>query len=279
LDVSKVSGEEMITVHLMGGCGNQLFMFATAQAAALRLGTGMRLYTAGFDTDWRVYSLGLFRGITAPTCRDYAGPVLCESGMPYNPQLVASIKDPCTLYGYFQTEKYFSETENLLREQLQPKQPLVPFARDIERQIRAEGSKSAFLTIRRTDYVNTAYHGVLSMDYNRKAAELVANRVTDPCFFVFSDEPEWVQENFQLPYRFVVAGNFDRSVKPHLGREDSELYLMSLCRHAVMANSSYSWWGAWLNPKRDRVVVAPKQWFQEAANDTRDIVPERWIVL
>lgn len=255
-------------------------MFAAAQAAALRLGTGVRLYTAGFDTDWRVYSLGLFRGITAPTCRDYEGPVLRESGLPYDSNLAAAITNPCTLYGYFQTEKWFAETAGLLREQLQPKQPLVPFAQDIERQIQAEGRKSAFLTIRRTDYVNTAYHGVLPMDYYLKATALVASKVVDPCFFVFSDEPEWVSTNFNLPYRFVVAGNYDRSVKPHLGREDSELWLMSRCAHAIMANSTYSWWGAWMGSDRTGgTVVAPKQWFINADADSRDIVPERWVRL
>lgn len=269
----------MITTHLSGGTGNNLFQYAIARAAAIRLGTGVRLYTAGYDTDWRVYTLGLFRGITAPTCRDYQGPIIYEDGMSYNERIAASITDPCTLYGYWQTEKWFAEIAPILREELQPKQPLVPFARDIERQIRAEGDKSAFLTIRRTDYVTNPFHGVLSMEYYRAATAIVAARVNDPCFFVFSDEPEWVIANFRLPYRIVVAGNYDRTVKDHLGREDSEIWLMSLCRHAVMANSSYSWWGAWLNPERDRVVIAPKRWLDTSSADLRDIVPERWLTL
>ena len=135
-----------------------------------------------------------------------------------------------------------------------------------------------FLTIRRTDYLNNDYHGVLPMAYYLKAAEIIAGRVPDPCFFVFSDDPDWVTEHFRLPYRTVVAGNFDRTVKGHLGREDSELWLMRQCRHAIMANSSYSWWGAWLNPEQDRTVIAPKQWFLDAPGmDTRDLIPDRWI--
>jgi hypothetical protein len=262
----------------MGGTGNTLFQYAIARAFAIRLGTEVRLYTAGYDDDWRVYTLGLFRGITAPTCRDYEGEVIREDGTPYNPRIVTAVKDPCTLYGYWQTEKYFADIESILQDEFQPKQPLAPFALDIERQIRAEGNKSVFLTIRRTDYANTPYHGVLSMEYYLKATALVAAKVADPCFFIFTDEPEWVEAgNFKLPYRTILAGNYDRTVKPHLGREDSELHLMSLCRHAVMANSSYSWWGAWLNPERDRVVVAPERWFGDAPGvDTRDMVPDRW---
>ena len=272
----------MITTHLMGGMGNQMFQYAIARATAIRLGTGVRLYTATYNTtDWRVYSLGLWRGVTAPTCSTYEGKVLRESdsgdGMPYSEEIVAAISDPCTLYGYWQTEKYFAEIEALLQDEFQPEQPLAPFARNIERLIRAEGRKSTFLTVRRTDYVGNPFHGVLPMEYYLKAAALVEAKVSDPCFFVFSDEPEWVTNNFEFPYRFVVAGNYDRTVKPHLGREDSELWLMRLCHHAVMANSSYSWWGAWLNPDRDRVVVAPAQWFLDGTRNTRDIVPERWL--
>lgn len=268
----------MITVHLRGGCANQLFQFATAQAAALRLHTGVRLYTAGYKTDWRVYSLGLFRGISYGTCDTYEGSTISENRLPYDPELVKSIQDPCTLFGYFQTEKYFSETADLLRKQLVPKEPPSPFAQDMERQIRRAGDNSVFLTVRRTDYVGNNFHGLLPMSYYQQAAGIIASKVSDPTFFVFSDEPDWCQIHFKLPYRTVVAGNFDRTVKPHLGREDSELYLMSLCRHAVMANSSYSWWGAWLNPETDRVVIAPKNWFgSESTEDPRDIVPERWL--
>ena len=275
-----------ITAHIMGGCGNQLFQFAAAQAAALRLGTDVRLYITGYDDvvpdghwkDWRVYSLGLFRGITAPTCRDYQGARICENGLPYNAALAAQITDPCTLIGYFQTEKWFAETRPLLKSQILPKQDLVPYAHDIARQIRAEGDKSAFITIRRTDYVTTDYHGLLPMEYYKNAAALIAEKVSDPCFFVFSDEPAWVKSHFRLPYRTVVAGNYDRSVRPHLGREDSELFLMSLCRHAIMANSSYSWWGAWLGTE-EGIIIGPKKWFGTATEDPRDIMPDRWIKL
>jgi hypothetical protein len=117
------------------------------------------------------------------------------------------------------------------------------------------------------------------MDYYREAAALVAARVPDPVFFVFSDDPEWCEVNFKLPYHTIAPRNLDRTVGRHLGRDDADLYLMRLCTHAIIANSSYSWWGAWLGADMNGgIVIAPKSWFGPAYNndDARDIVPARW---
>jgi hypothetical protein len=149
--------------------------------------------------------------------------------------------------------------------------------------IRQERDRSVALTVRRTDYVGSKYHGLLAMSYYRQAAELIATQVPEPVFFVFSDDPEWCRAHFHLPFDTIIAGNFHRTVPGALGREDAELYLMSQCRHAVLANSSYSWWGAWLGPDRARdggIIVAPQQWFLGETNEeARDIVPARWLKL
>jgi hypothetical protein len=274
-------GQTVITTYLMGGMGNQMFQYAIARAASLRLDTDVQLNVFSFESDpIRVYSLGLWKGVRSPVCVHNTGKVIREEGLSYNPALYAQITRHCSLYGYWQTEKYFSEISDLLREEFKPKEPLTPLAQGIEQRIKAEGNQSVFLTVRRTDYTNSAFHGLLPLSYYLQAAEVIANHgVTDPCFFVFSDEPEWVTQNFKFPYRTVVAGNYDRTIKGHLGREDSELWLMRQCKHAILANSSYSWWGAWLNPDRDRVVVAPKQWVFNTSDKPRDIVPERWITI
>jgi hypothetical protein len=119
------------------------------------------------------------------------------------------------------------------------------------------------------------------MEYYREAAALIAARVPDPVFFIFSDDPEWCEANFKLPYHTTIAGNFDRTVEHHLGREDADLCLMRLCGHAIMANSSYSWWGAWLGADiKGGIVIAPKSWVGPASkDDPRDIVPGRWVRL
>ena len=172
-------------------------------------------------------------------------------------------------------EKYFKNIRNILCDTFIPRQPLTAIGTQTEKQILDAGKRSVFLTIRRTDYVSNGFHGVLSMDYYDKALKIIASQVENPIIFVFSDEPEWCKENIKLPYEMIVAGNYDMTTKNHLGREDEELWLMKLCKHAIMANSSYSWWGAWLNDTG--IITAPKQWFLSTEKDPRDIVPERWI--
>jgi len=270
-----------VTTYLMGGVGNQAVQMAAGISLARQLGVDLNLDISRFDNpnEFRMYSLGLFKGVTQTTVHGLSGKVIREQGMPYNPGLFIDAPRECSIFGYWQTERYFAHLKNELRKIFQPKQPLPPFHAEMERRIAAEGRRSAFLTVRRTDYVGNDFHGLLPMEYYRKAAELVASQVDDPCFFIFSDEPEWCRANFRLPYRMVVAGNFDRTTNAHLGREDAELWLMQRCRHAVCANSSYSWWGAWLGDSdAGGIVVAPERWFGPASGeDPRDIVPERWV--
>jgi hypothetical protein len=185
-----------------------------------------------------------------------------------------------TLIGYWQTEQYFKEHWADMKRIFLPKQNFTLRGLETLVLIKEAGSRSVFLTVRRTDYLNNTFHGgMLPLEYYVKALELVEQKAPNPHVFVFTDDVEWVQHNFKLPCQMTVGGNFDRTVKGHLGREDEELYLMSQCRHAIMANSSYSWWGAWLGEnKDDRVVVAPARWFGPTSHeDPRDIVPERWI--
>src|SRR4029077_14429704 len=110
---------------------------------------------------------------------------------------------------------------------LSPREPLPERSCTTEQAILRAGKRSVFVNVRRTDYVGNPYHVVLPMDYYGKAAALIGVKVPDPVFFVFSDESEWCEVNFKLPYQTVIAGNFHRTVK-HLGREDAELYLMRL---------------------------------------------------
>lgn len=276
-----------VTAYLMGGCANQMFEYAAGYALAKKRNAELFVDRSRFEEgtgEFRMYSLGLFQGTErVPSKRpDGSEYLIKESGLPYNPALFENIPADADvwMYGYWQTEKYFVEYKEDLKRIFTPKKeedwPLTTYFR--LKQIREAGSSSVFLTVRRTDYVNNPFHGVLGMDYYNAALDLIASKVGSLRVFIFSDEPEWCQENIKLKYPHVVAGNFDRTVKPHLGREDVELFLMRNCQHAVMANSSYSWWGAWLGKAdQDGIVVAPKRWFLSDNADPRDIVPERWL--
>ena len=274
-----------VTSYLMGGCANQMFQYATGLALARRLGVDLKLDVSWYGTATpnqpRMYSLGLFKGVDARVVHSLWGQIIREEGFPYQPALLENAPRKCSLVGYWQSEKYFFGLRDELRERLLPRDPLPARSMETERAILDAGERSVFVTVRRTDYVGNPYHVVLPMDYYREAGALIAAKVADPVFFVFSDEPEWCAANFKLPYRTTIAGNFDRTVEHHLGREDAELYLMRLCAHAIMANSSYSWWGAWLGADvNGGMVIAPRIWFGPACkDDPRDIVPDRWIRL
>ena len=267
-----------IITRLQGGTGNQLFQYAFGLAQARRLNTDLQIDISSFKNDpMREYTLGLFPRIAEPVVEGSITTV-GESGMPYNQALVDSIKNGDVLNGYWQTEKYFTDVEWELREKFQPK-PLTNAQRVFQAKI-FRAKNPTFLTVRRTDYIGNAFHGEMSESYYWEALQLISIQIgAVPEIFVFSDEPDWCQEHLNLPWPFFVAGTYDRTVKGHIGREDADLYLMSLCKNAVMANSSFSFWGAWLGPdKTGGTIVAPKQWFGPRSNeDSRDIVPERWI--
>lgn len=268
----------MITIMLQGGMGNQMFEYATGLAQARRFNTGLILDTTSLFTErLRQYSLGLWEGVTEHIVT--GSPVTVqENQMPYDPFLNCIMNANSTLRGYWQTEKWFGHIRGELLEKFHPKQRITGRGFETLKEILRVGQRSAFITVRRSDYVGSDFHNVLTPEYYREACYLVHKHTPFPHFFVFSDEPEWCKKNFEIPYDFTVVGSYDQTTHTHLGREDEDLWLMRNCRHAVMANSSFSWWGAWLNPQQaDRVVVAPKKWFHDAAGiDTRDMVPERW---
>jgi len=277
----------MITVRLMGGMGNQMFQYAAVRALALRLGREFNLDVSSFKHDVRMYSLGLWSGVVAPTVHqksESAVPVIQEHGLAYQPALFDNVPPECYVVGYWQNEKYFAEIRHILKKEFQPKAPITSRGKQTAQRIRAEENKSVFLTVRRTDFIKNDAHGLLPLSYYQQAADTIAARVPDPHFFVFSDDPQWCKKHFRLPYRTTVAGNFDRTVKlhrllpGHLGREDEELWLMWQCRHAIMANSSYSWWGAWLGADIfGGIVIGPKRYMLNSDWDTSDIIPPRWL--
>jgi hypothetical protein len=269
-----------VTSHLTGGCANQIFQYAAGLALARRLGVSLQLDISAYDSpdQHRHYSLDLFAGVDAPLVRTLSGEVIREEGLSYKPALFEKAPRKCSLVGYWQSENYFFPLRHELSRRLSPRQPLPSFQREIERQIRECGDRSVLLHVRRTDYVGNPFHLVLPMDYYRNAASLIAATVPDPVFFVFSDDQEWCRANLHLPYRTIVAEDADHTPQNGPSREDASLWLMRQCRHAIIANSSFSWWGAWLGPDANGgIVLAPKNWVGAAWKDEPpDVVPGRW---
>ncbi len=292
----------MITVKLQGGLGNQLFQYATARALAHWHGTSVAFDLSFFQNlgkgcvvTPRIFELGAF-GITPdlppPTARVALGltklPLtgtlqrLARRGYPvteyrerslrYDPDLFETTSINTHLVGYFQSELYFKKIEDLLRQKLNfINEPNSELAGSIST------TRSASLHIRRGDYVNSPatrqFHGLCSIDYYEKASDYLAERFSNIHFFVFSDDLTWARENLLLPYPVTF-------VECHAEADShKDMQLMSQCRHHIIANSSFSWWGAWLNPAPDKIVIAPEQWFADetAQEQTHDLIPASWI--
>jgi Glycosyl transferase family 11 len=274
-----------VTCQLMGGCGNQIFQYATGLALARRLGVDLQLDVSWLETAKpktpRLYSMGLFKGVDERIVRSLFGKVIREEGLAYQPALLENAPRKCSLVGYWQCEKYFFGLRDELRERLLPREPLPAWSTATEQTILSAGQRSVFVHVRRTDSIANPYHPLLPMEYYQEAAAFMAGKVPEPIFFVFSDDPEWCEANFKLPFETIIPRNLDRTDGQHLGRDDSDLYLMRLCAHAILANSSYSWWGAWLGADRNGgVVIAPNSWLGPAWKDpTVHVIPERWVRL
>jgi hypothetical protein len=117
-----------------------------------------------------------------------------------------------------------------------------------------------------------AFIGVCSLAYYQKAIEYIKSQVKTPVFYIFSDDIEWVKSNLLLDKNTVFVGH-------NKGTESyNDMHLMSLCKHHIIANSSFSWWGAWLNASPNKIVVAPKKWFASNQND-QDLIPRSWVKL
>ena len=259
-----------VVVKLLGGLCNQLFQYAYGEALTARG------YHVRFNKDsltegtHREYSLGFLGDLPFG---DVEGPRISESSMRYNEQYLKPT-DPSTMFGYFQTEKYMAGIENQVRDKINnalwpQKTTLVgdAFASAYSEIYR---SISIAVHVRRQDYVGLqTFHGMPSIDYYLSAVKQIQSQILPSRVFVFSDDREWCRQNLPSEWR-VVEGT----------HKYDDLRLISACKHAVLANSSFSWWGAFLGDNQQgRIVAAPEKWFTDPNVDGSDIVPDRWIKL
>jgi hypothetical protein len=181
------------------------------------------------------------------------------------------------LDGFWQSPRYFSGIDESLRQEFAVKHPESDLFNQISEQITHTYSVS--LHVRRGDMANdpqtNRLHGTCDLNYYKLAVEYLSIHVSQPHFFIFSDEPEWVKENLNLQFPSTLV-SYHGSLTDY-----EEMHLMSLCQHHIIANSTFSWWGAWLNPKPDKIVIAPQKFFDAFAydHDTKDLYPSSWIAL
>ena len=248
----------MIIVKLKGGLGNQMFQYAYGRKLTLE-----RQATLVLD---KTYLTPIRQLITGTTTRHY------ELGEFKIKAKFTKAKGHNYLDGYWQNEKYFKDIRHILLKDFTLKKKTNNFLK--LKKLIAE-TNSVSIHFRRGDYVKRAvtrkYHGVLNLNYYRRAIALIGEKVEKPNFFVFSDDISWVKKNFKIGKPLTFISGLRKLTN------SEELILMSLCKHNIIANSSFSWWGAWLNKNPAKIVIAPKRWFR--AKTDSEIVPQSWIKL
>lgn len=260
-------------VAFQGGLGNQMFQYAFGRSVSAARNEELFFTRDRVDNDpKRCYSLGVFNPEISfvPELKE---PIYGEPVFQFDPGVYTAVNGS-SFVGHWQTEKYFDK--NLVRKIFAPPNHFSPETMAVAREI-VKYENSAFVHVRRTDYLvgpNPEFHGNLGSGYYAEAAIRLPEGTH---FFVFSDDPDYCRQHFNTEQATVVghnkAGDSDGP-----GTEHEDLFLMAMCRHAIIANSSFSWWGAWLgDTQRDRIVIAPKIWFKNPGMSYHDVAPDRWI--
>jgi Glycosyl transferase family 11 len=284
-----------VIVGLSGGLGNQLFQYAAGRSLSLKLGVDLILDKSWFQgrTD-RIYALEPF-SINAQT---YSGPKFFTNWMKrlecrisrrwatkrLDVQIYREphfefdkkfqlLDNPVYLEGYWQSELYFVQYKEIISKELTLSVNTSDDFKELEKKIHS--TDAICVHVRRGDYVTNQIaqemHGLCSIDYLYQGIKEVSKGLTSPHCFVFSDDYDWVKKNLSLNISMTLVD----IASPNEAYLD--LILMNKCKHFVIANSSFSWWGAWLAPYEFKRVIAPLRWFAENKKNTKDLIPPEWL--
>jgi Glycosyl transferase family 11 len=282
----------MIVLILKDGLGNQLFQYAAAKSLAVQLNTTLKLDTQSFQKNTlRQYALGNFKvdevfvssaerilfriknaysrllnsvGLKIRAYRYF------ERELAYDPDFL-KLPDNTCIEGYWQTEKIFLPISTLIRRQFQVRNE--PDTVNGACIYKMESVQSVSLHVRRGDYVTdqttNSIHGVCSMDYYQQAITFIKSKIENPVFFIFSDDMDWVKQHL------IIDGSQVEYMEHNGSKDYEDLRLMYSCKHNIIANSSFSWWGAWLNSNPTKIVTAPANWFKSTRINP-DLLPQSW---
>lgn len=288
----------MIITKLIGGLGNQMFQYAAGRRASYKNNTELKLDITGYDNQAgitpRKYELDIFningkiadsndinkfrnnkRGLQKILTGIYKlifkKSYFNENGFQFNLKML-QIGDNSYLEGYWVSEKYFEDIRDIIYKEFTFKKKPNEKNKIIINKI--FNTSSISLHLRRGDYVTdqktNQFHGVCDIDYYYKAIKYMGSKIKNPHFFIFSDDMHWVRKNLKI---MAPADYIDWNT----GNESYEdMRLMSFCKHNIVANSTFSWWGAWLNQNPEKIVIAPKKWFANISINTKDVIPIYW---
>jgi hypothetical protein len=268
----------MIITNIIGGLGNQMFQYAMGRTLAYQhktdllvdtrmfQGYGLRNFELEtvFNIQTHIATEGRIKKLIGWKANKLSGRLLREPcfaflrGRNYyiEPAVnyvkeVRNLHDDCYISGYWQSERYFEDIKELIRTDWTFRQPLEGLNAELADKIKSMNAVS--LHVRRADYVmdqrTNSVHGACPKEYFDRAVKYISELISSPAFFIFSDDPEWVKANLSLNYEHYFISH-------NTGLDSfNDMHLMSLCRHHIIANSSFSWWGAWLNT--DNEITCP----------------------
>lgn len=286
----------MLVVKITSGLGNQMFQYAYAKSLQNR-GYQVKIDISDFKK-YKLhggYQLGKYKidlevATRAETRRFYKKDIFVkilrkfytinnylirEKTLAFDKNLLTP-QDNNLIIGFFQCDKYFSDVQKLILEQFVINVEKSFFAKKIEDMI-LKSNNSCSVHVRRGDYILSRYantFGFCGLRYYERSLQLLDNKFDNIKYFVFSDDIVWARKNIMIPNAIYVDSKEKR--EPH-----EDIYLMSLCNHNIIANSTFSWWGAWLNQNDNKVITAPKRWFadDELNKQSKNIVSDSWIKL
>lgn len=287
----------MVVVQLLGGLGNQLYQYAIGRQIALTNDAPLKLELSKVAKDpLRTYRLKHFKieaEIATPDdviqAKGGAGMIgrllrrldrfkpyyrrfwVKERHFHFDPKIL-TISGTVFLDGFWQSEAYFKSIEKKLREELALRSKLSACSERIAQTM--QNTTSVSLHVRRGDYAaNPDIYYNCPLEYYQNAIAKIKSRVENPHFFVFSDDPAWTRVNLTIndPTTFVTHNGVDRDYE--------DLWLISQCKHHIIANSTFSWWGAWLCSQPGKTIIAPKQWAWQAKYNHKERIPEEWETL
>jgi len=251
----------MIVTKLQGGLGNQLFQWAVTRYLSIKYNTDYKFELSYFQSMGWELELKKFKKI-----------IIEEFQISLTLKIVTDdfnfkeIEDNSFLNGYWQSEKYFSEIDELIREDLKIEDNLKNY---IINKYPILNKNTVSLHVRRGDYIKSNnYHPIQDINYYERAYDIIDDKSIN--ILVFSDDIEWCKENIKFDNITYIEGE----------KNIVDMYIMSLCTHNIIANSSFSWWGAWLNKNENKKVIVPKNWFGPQVDlYTGDMIPKKWIII
>jgi hypothetical protein len=279
----------MIITKIKGGLGNQLFQYAVGRAVALHHKVPLKLDLTIFETyklhnGYRLDQFAIQADIAPKNeiiklkgGNNVLFSALRKVGLVKRKSYFkekrtsyfdASVFKNNSVYldGYWQNELYFKNIRELLLRELSPVSSMSDL--DCAYLECIKNSNSVSLHVRRGDYLNSKNINVLDVDYYVKAVDYIRKNVKNPTFYIFSDDLEWCKNNLGFLNGCIYV---DRTQT-----EIDDLKLMSFCRHNIIANSSFSWWGAWLNQNPKNTVIAPKGWLLNDPGSSNVILSD-WV--